>query len=144
MVITQSQKRAIHTVKGKLGLDEETYRAMLNGYGVSSSTDLSFEQAKDLLNKLISGATEVGVWNTTTDCSSEGFANPKQRSKIIALFDDVSFVQPSDRAKALDKFILSRIGISKFKWLTKEGAQKAIIILEAMKKQKCKKEAACR
>jgi len=141
MVVSRHQIRTIHTVKNQLKLDDDTYRAMLNNYGVNSSKDLTFEQAKDLLNKLISGATDMGLWNTVhPNASEEGFANPKQKAKIRALFDEVSKYPPQDRDKALDKFILSRIGISKFAWLTKEGAQKAIIILEAMKKQKRLKE----
>lgn len=54
--------KLIHTLKGALGLDEETYRATLAGYGVSSSKDLRPAQAALLIRDLEQKAVAAGVW----------------------------------------------------------------------------------
>ncbi len=52
----------IHTLKSALGLDEETYRAILAGYGVKSSTKLSFAKADQLIADLETKAVAIGRW----------------------------------------------------------------------------------
>ena len=50
---TPSQIKRIHTVKSKLAIDDETYRGRLTKlYGVTSSKELSYEQAADLIKRL--------------------------------------------------------------------------------------------
>ncbi len=56
--------KLIHTLKGALGLDEETYRATLAGYGVASSKDLRPAQAALLIRDLEQKAVAAGVWKT--------------------------------------------------------------------------------
>lgn len=44
MSLSKKQKAVLHVAKGKLGLDEETYRDVLEAYGgVRSSTGLDYE-----------------------------------------------------------------------------------------------------
>ena len=51
--ITSAQVRAVHTAKSRAGIDDDTYRALLEDrYGVRSCTRLSRRQATDLLTKL--------------------------------------------------------------------------------------------
>ncbi|MFA6966096.1 regulatory protein GemA [Bosea sp. (in: a-proteobacteria)] len=47
-----SQLKAIHTLKGKAGLDDTLYRGMLGRYGVVTSKDLSADQAGSLIDTL--------------------------------------------------------------------------------------------
>ena len=50
---TASQIKRIHTVKSKLAIDDDTYRGRLTKlYGVTSSKELSYEQAADLIKRL--------------------------------------------------------------------------------------------
>ena len=51
-ILNSGQLKAIHTLKGKAGLDEACYRDMLAGYGVSSSKHLTVVQANGLIEKL--------------------------------------------------------------------------------------------
>ena len=59
---TPKQIKLIHTCKGALGLDDDAYRAVLAGYGVESSKDLSTFKAAQLLADLESKAEAAGVW----------------------------------------------------------------------------------
>ncbi|HKI50510.1 MAG TPA: phage protein GemA/Gp16 family protein, partial [Geothermobacteraceae bacterium] len=48
--ITGKQIQLIHIAKGQLGLDDGTYRALLDGYGAESSKDLTCAQADQLID----------------------------------------------------------------------------------------------
>lgn len=56
------QIKLIHTVKGALGLNDDDYRAVLAGYGVTSSKQLSDRDAGALLADLEAKAVAAGVW----------------------------------------------------------------------------------
>lgn len=58
----KNQIKIIHTLKGALGLDDDTYRATLAGYGVQSSKDLKPAQAEALIRDLEAKAVAAGVW----------------------------------------------------------------------------------
>ena len=62
MKINLRQKKVIHTLKGALKLDDDTYRAVLAGYGVASSVELSYSLAEKLIDDLAAKAQAVGVW----------------------------------------------------------------------------------
>lgn len=52
--ITEGQIKKIHVVKAELRLSEDEYRAILKGmFNVGSSKQLSFQQAKKLIEKLV-------------------------------------------------------------------------------------------
>ena len=59
---TAKQIKIIHACKGALGLSDEDYRAILAGYGVESSKDLSTYKAAKLLFDLETKAQAAGVW----------------------------------------------------------------------------------
>jgi hypothetical protein len=142
--ITPGQMRTLHMLKRSLCIDEATYREMLSAFGAESSADLLFADAATLLTRLIADAKGLGLWVDKKPVVREGMANPGQLAKIRAIWDEVSFTEPSKRKKALDAFILSRTGISRIEWLTNDAARKLIPILEAMRKQnKKKKETLC-
>ena len=50
--VTSEQIRAIHTLKSKARMDEGDYRALLAGYGVASSKELSRDRAISLIDRL--------------------------------------------------------------------------------------------
>lgn len=56
------QIKKIHALKGALGLDDETYRSILSGYGVTTSTKLSFARADTLIADLEAKAIASGRW----------------------------------------------------------------------------------
>lgn len=61
---TAKQIKLIHCCKGALRLSDEDYRAILAGYGVSSSKELSTWHAAKLLQDLETKAAAAGVWKT--------------------------------------------------------------------------------
>lgn len=84
---TAAQIKKIHAIKGALKLDDETYRAMLSGYGVKSSTKLSIARADELIADIEQKAVAVGVWekrNSTRAGSRIG--DDPQTMKIRALW----------------------------------------------------------
>ena len=57
------QIKMIHTLKGALQLDDDTYRAILSGYKVTSSKELTAFTAGKLIEDLTAKATAAGVWD---------------------------------------------------------------------------------
>jgi phage gp16-like protein len=56
------QIKLIHTLKGAIGLDDATYRAVLAVLGVESSKGLTDRQAAELIEDLEEKAVAGGVW----------------------------------------------------------------------------------
>lgn len=73
--------KAIHVYKNKLGIDDDTYRDMLQtGYGVSSSKDLTVEEATDLVTKLLGRINEIKYPNLRTKNKRESrYGTGKQK-----------------------------------------------------------------
>lgn len=56
------QIKKIHAIKSALQMDDGTYRALLEGFGVASSKDLRDAQAELLVRDLERKAIGAGVW----------------------------------------------------------------------------------
>lgn len=52
MPITTIQIKAIHVLKAKLAMSDDEYRALLLGYGVKSSTQLTRYEASEIIGRL--------------------------------------------------------------------------------------------
>lgn len=48
--VTKRQIAAIHTLKAKLGINDDTYQSILLAYGVDSSSKLSFTEAGEMIS----------------------------------------------------------------------------------------------
>ena len=77
---TPAQIKKIHAIKGALKMDDETYRLVLSGYGVKSSTMLSITKADELLQDLEGKAVAAGTW--------EKRKAPKKAKSTRRLADD--------------------------------------------------------
>lgn len=53
MKITKKQTQLLHIGKTFLGLPDSQYRLMLSEYWVKSSVDLTYQEASELLNKMV-------------------------------------------------------------------------------------------
>ncbi len=136
---TPAQITMIHTLKGALWMDDETYRSMLRTYGGESSKDLTVMAAAKLIDSLRTRAIEARVFRprkTTTKRSRADSATPAQRAKIERMWNAVSRAPREARAQALDKFIEKRFGVSKLEWVTHEMASKIVHVLGLMLNQK--------
>jgi phage gp16-like protein len=143
MSVSPAQIKIIHALKGALKLDDETYRAMLSSYNCAiSSKALSFEQAKDLIDRMEVNAVNAGVWEKKPGADHSaminrpGFATWKQIKMIHAMWGEVSR-QPdqASRKKALNTFLNNHFGISFVDWLPSEMVQKVVMTLGRMKHQ---------
>ena len=58
--VTRHQIRAIHAAANALGMDDGAYRAMLEAWGVTSSRDLTKEQAIEVIDWLNGNTRATG------------------------------------------------------------------------------------
>lgn len=141
--ITRGQISAIHTLKTRLGMDEESYRALLQEFGgVESSKELSWFQADELIDEMKRKAGQEPQVNHKGKRhrgleGRAGMATPAQLRKIEAVWAEVSRVEDSEeRAKALRSFVGKIARVSDLRFLDRRGVAKVIAALTAMQKRR--------
>ena len=100
-MVSISQIKKIHTLKNLLGLDDDLYREMLMSFGVCSSKDLTFTEAKVLLDILETRAVERNIWKKLPkkydDLSQrDDMATPPQLRMIKALWTEICYCKEAD------------------------------------------------
>lgn len=122
----------IHIAKKALGLDDDTYRAMIrrvSGNAVSSAKDLDDAGRGRLLREF-----KAAGWTPTpgTKAQAKRLASDPQSRKLralwIALHQDGIVTDPSEGA--LITFCERRTGVARLEWLT---AAQASTLIEALK-----------
>lgn len=147
---TNNQKAQIHILKDKLGMSEDEYRGALAGYGVSSSADDDFTEAKaddfiaslrrDLNARFGSGTNPHGWGKNKYEYlrpRPQNMGDPSQLRKIEAIWRDIAR-NPSD--KALANFLENHVGIRNIVWLEKPHVEAVLCAEQAMKNWKPKKK----
>ncbi|GAB1351356.1 hypothetical protein MASR1M12_00860 [Erysipelotrichia bacterium] len=143
---TQAQIKIIHTLKTALRMTKEEYEAMLYGFGVESSKQLSDAAANEFENKLIEMGISAGVWRQRGQKSNKkrfddlgsrpDMATPKQLRMIESIWREVSRADSDEnRAVALRHFI-EKYGVSDIRFANKSVASKIINALLTMKSTK--------
>jgi phage-related protein len=138
--------RLIHTLKSKLALSDDDYRAMLSSYNKTSSTSLSDSQAKELTQTLTTMAVKRGVWKKPAGRSYKrkwdelgdrpGMASPAQLRKLEVMWSKVSRQPDAEsRSEALVKFVMKITGVSQLDWMEPVHVRKVIRAIEAMQRQ---------
>jgi hypothetical protein len=149
MNASRSQVKWIHVLKSKLGLSDDNYRAMLDGYGVKSSLDLPMRRAYDLIQRMENQAVLAGTWTPSLKDRGrysklqgrDGMASPAQLRKIEAMWSFVSRQPtPEEKTKALHVWLEKRFHIGRLEWVKADQVGKVIGALEAMVKQKEEKD----
>jgi phage gp16-like protein len=131
MPINLSQIKLIHTAKNRLKLADEHYREILSSFGVSSSKDLTQEDAK----KVIQIFEKLGFKPLFKEPkhaklkNRENMASPKQLRKIEAMWKNSTRVKEKTD-EALRKYIKRIAGVDHINWLTKDNVQKVIKAIE--------------
>ncbi|MBT0666365.1 DUF1018 domain-containing protein [Geobacter pelophilus] len=130
---TPVQIKIIHTLKGALNLDEDTYRDVLATYGVASSKDLTPRKTLQLIQDLETKAQAAGVWK-----SKRKDFNPKNGAdamtmKIRALWAELHKAGKveANTETALAAYVKRMTSRDSIRWCT--TAQK-IVLIEALKK----------
>lgn len=133
---TQGQIKKIHALKGALKMDDETYRAMLGGYGVKSSTKLNITKADELIHDLERKAVASGVWEKrkpAKPAKARKLADDDQSRMIRGLWIELhrlgAVKDPSE--KALASYCKRMTGVQALQWLDVKQAQ---LVIEALKK----------
>ena len=134
---TRNQIIKIHALKGSLKLDDETYRAILGGYGVKSSTKLSITKADQLIDDLVKKATAAGVWEKRKPAAkakaTRKLADDDQSRMIrgiwIELHEMGAVKDPSE--KALASYVKRMTRVESLQWLDVKQAQ---LVIESLKK----------
>ncbi|MBS4046160.1 MAG: regulatory protein GemA [Alphaproteobacteria bacterium] len=124
MVDRAKMIKAIHVAKRAKGIDEETYRAMLQGFGVTSSTELRDGQLGELLTKLNGGKPY------------KGSAKPYVR-KVFALWGALAQagIVENGSKQALTAFVKRTAGVDNPEFLLPAQANKVIEGLKAMQER---------
>lgn len=134
---TQLQIKKIHALKGALGLDDDTYRAMLSGYKVKSSTKLSIPKAEELIRDLEEKAVAAGVWEKrkparkakTTRKLADDAQSRLIRSLWIQLHQAGKVKNSSE--EALAAYVKRMTKVEALQWLDVKAAS---TVIEALKK----------
>lgn len=138
--IAPSQIKAIHAVKGKLGLDDEAYRDMLQGrYSVTSCKGLTWRQAEELLSSLNGTALpsrsnfKGGAQKYSDLDGRPGFASGSQLRLIDAMWGQVTRAEDDEaREKALNSFCNRIAHVAGIRMLKAWQIEKIVKALEAM------------
>lgn len=145
--ISPSQIKAIHAAKGKLGMDDETYRDMLHSrFSATSCKDLTWRQAEELLDTLNGPGSPSfrgkgggrGVVLKFTDLDGRpGFATGAQCRLIAAMWGQVSRAEEGEaQEKALNSFCYRITGVAGLRMVKGWQVEKIIKALEKMGAEK--------
>lgn len=143
-----SQITKIHTLKSRLGIDDETYREILSNYNVKSSKDLSFEHAKTLLEGLENEASQIGVWTKRplkyeSLVRDDKMATPQQLRYIEGIWREICLIKNDKFSrKALRKILSNKFKTDDIMFIPKDKVNKVIHGLLAMKVNVIKKRSA--
>ncbi len=134
---TPGQTKKLHALRRALGLDEPTYRAVLERFGAASSKDLSPRALASCIEQMEQQAVEAGVWQ-----ARGGAPAPKKRPRaasdaqlrlVAALWKQVSRQETeAARKTALDKLVVRITGKPKLAWCGQRDVEKLVSALEAM------------
>lgn len=127
-------------MKSKVGLNEDDYRAMLDGFGVNTSKDLSDAHALELIKKIECMGIASGTWNTRKKRWDDldgrpGMATPKQLRHLEGLWVSVSR-QPTlrEKQKSFNVFLKNRFGIERIQWIPGNMVHKIKRALKTMRR----------
>lgn len=129
MMASKIQIKLIHTLRAKLDMNEEEYRASLIPFSVTSSTEMTEIQAKEYIHALIQVAVRRGVWKKMRSTLKPGrpddFATPDQIAMLQAAWASVSRARGAEaRATALNRFIYRRWGFGSIEMLPRDTVAK--------------------
>ncbi|MEX3628767.1 MAG: regulatory protein GemA [Burkholderia sp.] len=129
-MISKATLARIHVAKTQLGLDDETYRAMLRSVaGVDSARNLSPTGATAVLRHLEhSGFKPTTPARRPRPAASARAAVDPQSNKIRALWHELHArgVVHHDTESALAAYVLRQTGVEALQWLNSTQASRVI------------------
>lgn len=146
--ITKAQIRIIHVLKTRLGWDDSQYRGFLmwNSEGfVTSSKELSYEEAERVIIKMRIEAVRKGVWEERprkyNDLNGrERMATGAQLRKIEAIWTEICHAKTEEgRKKSLRKLLWNKFRVGDLRFLEDWQVKKVIKMLEAIREREMSK-----
>ena len=137
MSLSKKQKAVLHVAKGKLGLDEETYRDVLEAYGgVRSSTGLDYEGFLAVMRHFEAcgfKSREQGAGSREKG-TRPGMASDGQIRKIKAMWLTLAgtYYAQGKEWKALRGFLKKRFRVDHENFLTPGKAGQVIEAIKAI------------
>ncbi len=139
-MVTIFQIKKIHMLKNILGIDENLYRELLCEFGVNSSKELNYPQAKMFIEILEDKAVECKLWKKQPKKYEElnrdkQMATDAQLRMIDGLWQEICYFDDEKYAKtSLRKFLKSKHKVDDVMFLTKQKASKVIQSIIAFKR----------
>ncbi len=136
-MITAAQIKKLHTLKKALAIQDEDYRAALGRFGVTSSKELTSDQAAHLLDAWEVLALQAGVWQlrpkSGNQKTAKGAASQAQLTMVRSLWSQVSRLRDSQaRAAGLEAFVKRITKRDQLAWCTHRDIEKLVRALKAM------------
>lgn len=142
--VSAAQIKQIHTLKTKLGWDDDFYRQVLAKYGVESSKEMSYAQRNELIVEMMKASglrSDANAGYYPAQWTKPEVVKPTKAQvyAIVAIWGRVSRAEGSEAKRAaLDSFIDKKFG-KKLETLSRSEASKVIVILKKMEEQHEKK-----
>ena len=122
----------------RLGIDDSTYREMLANYGYTSSKNMEYNQASDLIKRLEADAVALNLWKKLPlkyeDCADrEDMATPSQLRYIMGLWREDNYNHDKETLSKLRELLDTKFKLHDTKFLTKKRASDVIFVIKKMK-----------
>ncbi len=139
---TQAQIRIIHTLKGKLGWDNDKYHdALQERCQVSTSKNLTKRQGRLFIEWLMSLVSQDVDWEPRNKATDPDYATPAQRTALEHMWAQVSWANNFEaQQKGFRAFMMRIVKYDEPRWLTRKDAQKLHNALLKMIENKNKKQ----
>lgn len=146
--ISPRQIKALHATINTIGMDDDTYRAMLQSrYRAKSCKDLTWRQAEELLESLNGnppqppfgkgGSGRRGDLPYSDLDGRPGMASGAQCRMIAAMWSEVSRMPTAaEKERALGGFLKRITGVEALRFLKSWQVEKVVSAIKAMKKAK--------
>ncbi len=135
-MLTGKQIALLHIAAQQLGLDDETYRAVLIAYGGAASAKELSQAGFKAVMAYFTNCGFRSTWTKRTFGNRPGRASPSQVELIRQLWHQYA---GSDDETALNKWLHRSFHASALRFLTPPNAGKAIEGLKAMIARKARK-----
>jgi len=143
--ITGKQIKKLHALKSTLKIADDNYRGYLHErFGVYTSKNLNYSQAKKLIDDWESTAISVGVWGRPNfkDKFDElgarpGMATPAQLRMVEGIWSEL-YREPDEKAQEihLRRYLSKFFHISDMRFLDAEMVNKVLFALKTMQARK--------
>lgn len=119
-MLSRKQTAVIHVAKGKIGMDEEEYRALLSAYGVESSVHLNDQSFHDIMKYF----EKLGFKSKFAEKAKPPESKTRLMSKIYAIRSAMNLTEDY-----IDAIARRMYRVDSYKWLDASQLHKLVAAL---------------